>query len=141
MSVAKLATFIEGDTSDNTYGDTGSASDNTARFHLTQKSGELNGDDALFVGVAFGAPDTLSTATKVQVSVNGSSKGDFTLGENSVSGTGSDVLNNSFIQYLPFAKADGTQITDNTYVFEFTWLDDSGNVLGTSSCTISRVSA
>ena len=140
------------DGGDNAYGGSGAYS---ARHHLTQTSGEVGGE-ALFVGLAFGAPSELSGAKKVKVTMNGTALTTdganqvFTLESASVSGTGNDTLDNAFVKYLPFAKA-GTEtdsntaetlkIADNSYTFVFTWLAEDGTtVLGTSSCTITRTS-
>ena len=112
------------------------------------------------MGLAFGAPSELTNAAKVKVTLNGSvltndgqaangANEIFTLASSSVSGTGSDTLDNAFVQYVPFAlagtedrtnTADSLKIADGSYAFAFTWLDAEGNVLGTSSCTITRTS-
>ena len=147
VDMGKLAKFAEtdGDNGDQSYGGSGAHS---ARHHLTQKSGELSGADALFAGLTFGAPQEVSGATKVMVTMNdtvlaGDDGNKFTLSSNSVSGTGNDTLNNSFVKYLPFAKggADNTpaKIDNKSYSFEFTWLDNSGNALAKTYCTINRV--
>lgn len=158
VDLEKLATFANGDTTSPGNGDTnyGGSGTYTARHHLTQMSGSL-GQNALFVGVAFAAPSELTGATQVKVTLNGTalttdgSNEIFGLEDDVVSGTGSDTLDNVFIQYLPFALAganDGSsntaenmKIADGSYSFVFTWLDADGAVLGTSTCTINRVSA
>ena len=116
---------------------------------LTQTSGELN-SEALFVGLAFEAP--MKGAAKVMVEQDGKSlsKDGFTLSSESVDESGNDTYSNAFVKYLPYASVTtnsgdtgsttklGT-IADNEYDFFFTWMDSEGNILGTSSCTISRV--
>ena len=145
------------DGGDSSYGGNGAYS---ARHHLTQMSGSLD-ENALFVGLAFGAPAELPNAAKVKVTLNGNALTNdglaasganeiFTLASSSVSGTGSDTLDKAFVQYVPFAKAgtetgsdtaDTLKIADGSYSFVFTWLaEDGSTVLGTSSCTISRTS-
>ena len=65
---------------------------------------------------------------------------------NTVNGSGSDTLDGLFIEYLAFAMypENATQASDfaikdaGEWIFVFTWFDAEGDVLGTSTCTITR---
>ena len=112
---------------------------------LTQPSGELDSADGLFVGVQFAADESLKAEDgSVYVFRNGSNIGSsnaaFGLEADSVNGTGGDVLNNSFVNYLVFANAsaDAGSIGSNEWAYTFVWQNQDGNVVGVSQCTISR---
>lgn len=115
---------------------------------LTQPSGELDpegGVNGLFVGVQFAADESLKAENgSVYVFRNGSNIGSsnaaFDLEANSVNGTGGDVLNNSFVNYLVFANAsaDAESIGSNEWAYTFVWQNQDGNVVGVSQCIISR---
>ncbi len=115
---------------------------------LTQPSGELDpegGVNGLFVGVQFAADESLKAENgSVYVFRNGSNIGSsnaaFGLEADSVNGTGGDVLNNSFVNYLVFANAsaDAGSIGSNEWAYTFVWQNQDGNVVGVSQCTISR---
>ena len=115
---------------------------------LTQPSGELDpegGVNGLFVGVQFAADKSLKAENgSVYVFRNGSNIGSsnaaFGLEADSVNGTGGDVLNNSFVNYLVFANAsaDAGSIGSNEWAYTFVWQNQEGNVVGVSQCTISR---
>lgn len=115
---------------------------------LTQPSGELNLDGSvhgLFVGVQFAADESLNAENgSVYVFRNGSNIGSsnaaFGLEADSVNGTGGDVLNNSFVNYLVFANAsaDAGSIGSNEWAYTFVWQNQEGKVVGVSQCAISR---
>ena len=115
---------------------------------LTQPSGELDpegGVNGLFVGVQFAADESLKAENgSVYVFRNGSNIGSsnaaFGLEADSVNGTGGDVLNNSFVNYLVFANAsaDAESIGSNEWAYTFVWKNQEGNVVGVSQCIISR---
>ena len=116
--------------------------------NLTQPSGELNGDNGLFFGVQFDAPEGAKKVTVYRSTGDAEAKNlgkdnaAFDLTQETVYG-GADTHNGDFINYLVFAKADAEAdyIGDNTWNYTFVWQNADDDVIGVSQSTITRTLA
>lgn len=111
---------------------------------LTQPSGELNGDNGLFVGVKFETSSELGEKKgSVYVFRNGENlngnNNAYQLNPDSVDGTGGDVYLGDPVNYLLFAKADSDKgLASKEWNYVFVWQDESGKAVEVSYCTVSR---
>ncbi len=116
--------------------------------NLTQPSGELNGDNGLFFGVQFDAPEGAKKVTVYRSTGDAEAKNlgkdnaAFDLTQETVYG-GADTHNGDFINYLVFAKADAEAdyIGDNTWNYTFVWQNANDDVISVSQSTITRTLA